>query len=390
MVTKTDEITTGRMVLPPGPLAWEPPAPPRRQRWAWVAAPVLLLVVAVAASALITIPYYALSPGSARPVGDLITVPADQRHVPRGQVLLTTVSLRKVTILEALQGVLDPDIAVYEQEAILGDSSRDEYRQQNVQLMEDSKQVAAVVAMRRLGYTVTEKGDGAIIADVGSGSPVAGRLAVGETVVGVEGRPTPLKELLVEEIRARRPGATIGLDVERSAGGTRRTETIRLGRLVNTPQTSECVPIPAEVREADGEACIGVLLQTRNRSFDMPFDVVVESGAIGGPSAGLAFSLGVLDVLRPGELTGGKKVAVTGTIELDGTVGDVGGVNQKTAAALSQGVDVFLVPPGEYAEARRRARGQMTVLRVGTLEEAIAALARVGGETAALGPRPGA
>ena len=388
MVTKTDEITTGRIVLPPGPLAWEPPGPARRQRWAWLVAPVVVVLVATGVAALIEVPYYSLAPGSARPVGDLIAVPPDQRHPPRGQVLLTTVSLKKVRALEAFQGWIDSDIDVLHEEVILGRASREEYRQQNVQLMEDSKQDAAVVALRRLGYSIPEKGDGAIIAEIVPGSPVDGRVTVGETVVGADGTPSPLKEKLIELIRRHRPGETVKLEIERGVGAPRRAEEVRLGRLVTTEDSSQCVPVPAEVAAAEGEPCIGVLLQTRNRSFDLPFEVAVESGSIGGPSAGLAFSLGVLDVLRPGELTGAMKVAVTGTIQLDGTVGAVGGVTQKTAAAIADGADVFLVPPAEFALARKRAGRSLKVIQVATLEEAITALGALGGDVAALGAPP--
>jgi PDZ domain-containing protein len=131
-----------------------------------------------------------------------------------------------------------------------------------------------------------------------------------------------------------------------------------------------------------------VHLQTKQLRFDFPFTVNVDSAGIGGPSAGLAFTLGILDALRPGELTGGHRVAVTGTISLDGTVGPVGGVVQKTAAVRAAGIGLFLVPPQEYDMARAHAGSKLKVVRVSTLEDALRALGQQGGDLSALGPTP--
>jgi len=133
-----------------------------------------------------------------------------------------------------------------------------------------------------------------------------------------------------------------------------------------------------------GRGYLGVLLSTKDLSFDFPFDVELRSEQIGGPSAGLAFTLEVLDVLTPGELTGGKKVAATGTIELDGSVGEVGGVAQKTIAVRNAGASLFLVPRAEYAEAKRFAGKKLDVQVVDTLQDALRVLSTVGGNGLAL------
>jgi PDZ domain-containing protein len=98
-----------------------------------------------------------------------------------------------------------------------------------------------------------------------------------------------------------------------------------------------------------------------------------------GPSAGLAFTLTLIDELSPGNLTGGKDVAVTGTMDLDGHVGEVGGVPQKTATAINAGAKLFLVPTGEVKEARRRAGSALTVVGVHTIDDALRALREHGG-----------
>lgn len=358
--------TTESMVVR-GPLAWEPlPSPPPRRFLRW-ALPALGLLVALLAAVTFTLPYYAIAPGSARQVNDLIAVPKDRAFPPKGRVFLATVSLSRVTPVEALQGWLDADTDVVPEERILGPVRRTKFNQLNLQAMDDSKQTAAVVALRRLGFAVAEEGKGALVEAVEKGSPAASSLSQGEVITAVEGRPTLLAEQALDLIRSKAPGATVRLEV-RGTTGAERVEEIVLG-----------------TRPGTKAGFLGVVLRTKERRFDYPFKVTIDSGAIGGPSAGLAFTLGVLDTLTSGELTGGRKVAVTGTIEIDGTVGDVGGVAQKTAAVRAAGADYFLVPPKEFRDAKAHAGPRLKVVKVATLEEALDALGRMGGDLSALG-----
>ena len=132
----------------------------------------------------------------------------------------------------------------------------------------------------------------------------------------------------------------------------------------------------------------GVLAAARLGATAPGADVPVDGQGFGGPSAGLAFTLELIDSLTPGELTGGRKVAVTGTIDQNGTVGPVGGVAQKTAAVKSAGAKYFLVPPDEYETAKQHAGRNLQVIKVATLEEALDVLGSLGGDVAALGPPP--
>ena len=131
---------------------------------------------------------------------------------------------------------------------------------------------------------------------------------------------------------------------------------------------------------------IGVSTFTRDLTFDFPVDVSIDSGRVGGPSAGLAFTLGILDALTPESVTGGARVATTGTMELNGTVGPVGGVHQKVVAASREGVDLMMVPSAEIDEARRYA-GDLRIEPVDDLDGALAVLASLGGGDAVL-PAP--
>jgi PDZ domain-containing protein len=156
-------------------------------------------------------------------------------------------------------------------------------------------------------------------------------------------------------MKGKRPGQQISIGYIRD--GHRHTATIRLGR------------------DQQGHGIIGIFL---GPPVKFPVDVKIDTSDIGGPSAGLAMTLSVLDELTPGNLTGGKLVAVTGEIGFDGKVGEVGGVGQKAVAARHRGATLFLVPMAEVAEARTRA-GSMPVVGVRTLDDALRALRRAGG-----------
>lgn len=343
--------------VPPAP----PPLHPLVMRFWWVL-PILLAVVTLGVVLNTDLPYYAIAPGDAREVDELIDVAQDRLHPASGEVYLATVSLQQVKPLGAIRGWLDGEIDVVPEERILGTTPPDEYRDENRRLMEDSQQTAIIVALRQLGYDVPEQGKGALVVEVAEGSPAAGRLDVGDTITAVDGVPTMLVQEAVDRIRAHQPGETARLQIVDPEGVTR-VEEVRLA-------------------DREGRAFLGVLMRTKDRDFRLPFEVKIDAGAIGGPSAGLAFTLGLIDQLSPGELTGGKKVAVTGTIDMDGEVGDVGGVAQKTAAVRSEGAQYFLVPPGEYKTARAHAGKRLEVIRVATLDDAIAALGRIGGDIA--------
>lgn len=359
-----------------------PPSPPRRPRWlrvlGWSALTFLVILVAsVVAASTFTVPYYAIEPGSARPVNDLLNVPADKLHPPGGKVLLVTVGVQHLTALGYIQAKLSPDDEVLSAKDYLGDQTDKQVNQQARQEMVDSQMFAAVAAFRRLGNDVTEQGEGATLQQVDPNTPAAGHLHVGDLITVANGKPVKTAQDLRSTIQALKPGDLLNVTVtgpERSA--TPRTETIKLGA---RPE-----PDRANV------AFLGVVFVTHNQKFDTPFPVRIDTGSIGGPSAGLAFTLGLIDDLSPGELTGGKKIAATGTIDPTGIVGPIGGAAQKTVAVLRQHADVFLVPAdrSDYCPALAKAKGKMKVIPVRNLEDAVNALRSLGGDTSVLPPSP--
>ncbi|MDQ1444159.1 MAG: Lon-like protease [Acidimicrobiaceae bacterium] len=350
-----------------GPLAWDEPEPQPSRRWLAAVIAATLAVGLLVASVTVQLPYYALAPGSAKQVNDLINADSPI-YTPKGRVLMATVSLRRAQPIDVIEGWFDDDIEIVKEEQIVGRTPPKQYHQLNLQAMDESKRTAIVVALRKLGHDVPAHGQGSLITNVipGRGFPAEGHLQQGDVITEVDGQPVQFVEDAVRLLHQHKPGDAVRLQVTGVDGASRIEQLVM-------------------ARNDDGTAVLGIELQTFKLDYDVPFKVDIDSADIGGPSAGLAFTLGVLDELTPGELTGGKVVAATGTIGIDGAVGDVGGVPQKTAAVIDAGAKVFLVPPGEYEQARKRAGKRLQVIKVATLDEALAVLGRLGGNASALG-----
>jgi PDZ domain-containing protein len=362
----------------------EPDGPPvRRARWPWVvvAIPVLLGLVSLIA-AVIELPYYAISPGSARPTQPTVLVSGTRTYETNDDILFTTVSLSRDRIngWEWLQAELDDTIDLVDAEVVDGGHTAEENQQINQALMDDSQDVAIVVALEHLGYDVID-GTGATVGDVLPASPAAEELASGDTIVRADGQPVERKEDLVRAIEGHQPGDVVRLTVEPEEGRRERL-SVTLGAFTDS-QEQPCV-LPGEQAEGvfvSEMTCIGVSgLTTRDEERDFPFDVSIDPGQVRGPSAGLAFTLAVLDVLTPGDLTGGQPVAVTGTIDSLGTVGLIGGAQYKAVAARAAGARVFLVPRGEEEIAATKVGDDVRIIPVSTLDEALAALEDLGGD----------
>lgn len=361
-------------MLPPAPVLPEPPAAEGeasgpRSRWRLAVGAAALLVVLVVGSSLLSVPYVALRPGSVRPVSQQIVVEDARSFPPEQSVAFTTVNVGSVSLLEALAGWLDDGVDVLPEERVRGSRSADENRRYNAQLMDTSKLTAIAVAQEHLGEDVRITTSGTIVRQIEGGSPAASVLELDDVIVAVDGQPVDVPDQIGTLLQPGGPGATHTLTVERPAGSTSQ---------IDVEVTT--VALPTE----PNRAVIGIVPEDRIVDFDFPIDVTIDSGDVGGPSAGLAFTLAVIDVLTAGELTGGLRVAVTGTMSLDGTVGPVGGGAQKAVTVRSSDYDVFLVPSSEFDEVQRSVGGDLEVIAVDSLTDALAALASLGGDPAVL------
>jgi PDZ domain-containing protein len=360
------------------------PARPGRLRvsglW-WFSGPVLVVLVSVV-SLVLALPssYYALLPGSATAVEPLVTVtavddePLEIDETTDEGLFFLTVTLRQPSGFETLLRTLDGTAEVVPEQQITGGQSREENRQFNLALMTDSKDRATKVALERAGFEVPVTLTGAVVLDLDPTFPVADAVRPGETIVSLDGAEIASSERLRDVILEREPGEAVELALEAFGEEEPRTVTTRLGSAPEDPSVAR----------------LGVTPGDRPR-FEFPVQVDIDSGPVGGPSAGLAFTLAILDRITPGDLVGDDGVAVTGSIDLDGSVGTVGGVPQKTEAAIRTGAEVFLVPAEELQEGREAARGRIDVRPVSTLDEALAVLEEFGGDgLPEASPLPGA
>jgi PDZ domain-containing protein len=340
----------------------------RRSIWAALIV-VVLLASSVLAAAVVRVPYYSFSPGVLHDASGVIEIEGVPVYPLDGEISFTTVSIRgRLTVLRYLADSLNPDAEVVPERAVLGDRDRDENRQLNFQLMDMSTQTATYVALTRLGYEVGRTGSGAIVVLVEEGEAADGIIDPGDTIVAVNGNPIAVTEDLVEHISDQPPGTRVVLSINPLGTTDVDEREVVLGARDDDPT----------------KGFLGVRPQTRDLQYRFPVDVHFNTGRIGGPSAGLAFTLTLLDLLSEGSLTGGLHVAATGTIDEDGNVGPIGGLEFKSIVARRAGYDVFLVPAATAEEdleaAYRRAGDSLLIIEVDTLEDALDALVELGGD----------
>jgi PDZ domain-containing protein len=252
---------------------------------------------------------------------------------------------------------------------------------QDTQEMVSANDDSALAALAQLHYRVDEQDLGVQVDTVFGGTPAwAAGVKCDDLISAVNGKPVQTAEQLTDFLYRERPGTTVALTDHPASGG--KVKRIKV-RLVSPPAT-------ALAQGFTGHSYMGVVVETRIKPV-LPFPVSVDAAGIGGPSAGLAFTLAILDALSNGKLTGGHRVAATGTIDPDGDVGDVGGVQEKTVAVEKAGAQVFFVPQVEYAVAKSVANSSLKVIPVTTLSQVLHILRqRYGGGLPASSGRGGA
>lgn len=314
----------------------------------------LTLVASVA-----QVPYVAYYPGPTfNTTGEvdgepLITIDGRESFATDGQLDLTTVDVRqRLTLARALRGWLEDEIAVVPRELVFPpDKTVEQVREDNVRSMTASKDSAIVAALQELDIPVETQ---VVVTSVQPDAPAEGELEAGDVLTAVDGTPVDDGEALRELVTDREPGDEVELSYVRDG----------------EPGEAVLTTIAAQ---GDGEPrpIIGVLTEER---ADPPFEIEIALDDVGGPSAGLMFALGIIDKLGPESLTGGEYIAGTGSITPAGDVGAIGGIPQKLVAAKEKGADAFLVPKDNCAEAVASAPEGLTLVRVGTLSDALAGL----------------
>lgn len=302
----------------------------------------------------------ALLPGPTENTLDIVAIDGEETFDSAGQLRLTTVAVdTDLGFLEWVSALFSSVTDTVDRDTLYPPGqSEEDVAEQNELLMESSQLDATLAGLVAAGYDAAELYQGARIVQIADDAAEGvDALAVDDVVVAVDGVQVDNAEDAVDEVATKSPG----------------------DRIVLTLGDGSEVPLIAISHPDDPDrALLGILLQDE---VDLPFEIEIDAGNIGGPSAGLMFALGIVDLLGPDDLTGGKTIAGTGTITVDGEVGPIGGIRQKVVGATSprdedeEPATAFLVPRGNFAEAQTAAVSRDVLLvPVGTIDEAMTAL----------------
>ena len=305
-----------------------PPAPPRRRaRGTWILPTVIILGVA---GFLFRPPIAVLTPGKSFDVtGDvhISGIPVDHVH---GRYLLVSVGVEQPNSYGLLASFFRGRDMVPISELIPRNTSPEKFFAEQKKMFEQSELIAAGAAAKAAGMPVEQSGHGARVIAVVPGAPASQVLASGDVIVAIDGNPVSVNEDVASAIRSRPTGTTFTFTIERN------------GRTIN-------VNVRSKSGLVEQGAAIGILTETRDLSMRLPFKVTFRSRDIGGTSAGLAYTLAIYDLIKHGDLARGRSIAATGTIDVDGGVGPIGGVREKAEAAREAGAQLFLVPSEELS-----------------------------------------
>ncbi|GIH91353.1 PDZ domain-containing protein [Planobispora siamensis] len=319
---------------------------------------------------LVPVPYVVLSPGpTENTIGQVkgkpvISITGRETYPTEGEISLVTVAYQggpgsRIDLFTALRGWLDPTIAVVPEETIFPPATTaEQVEEQNTQEMTNSQDDATAAALTELKIPFTSI---ITVAGTEKGLPAHGKFTQGDEIVSVDGVPGKDRETVSAAVRKHKVGEQVTFVVKR--GGKEMTVT---------------VPTAAA---GDGTPIVGINMGI---TYRFPFSVNINVGDVGGPSAGMMFSLGIMDKLTPGAMTGGKSVAGTGTITPDGRVGPIGGIQQKMVGARESGATFFLTPAQNCAEALGAVPDGLRLIKVETLHGAVQAMdaVRTGSEAA--------
>jgi PDZ domain-containing protein len=313
-----------------------------------------LLVVALALLVFLPSNTYIFLPDRAHPVASIVHVQGERAVANGGGIYFVDIFVRKATWLERLwPGIHEGAELVPASELIPKGTSEKQRQRFDARAMTRSQEIAAAVAERAAGLHVLARPTGVLVDEVAGDAPAAGKLLPTDVIVSADGRQVRTPSMLRRVVGALRPGAVVHLVVRR--GDTEKRVAVRT------------------IGGTGGRTLIGIVVDEA-ATVKLPRNVTINSGSVGGPSAGLAFALEILEQLGR-DVDHGRRIAVTGALELDGTVAPIGGVRQKTIGVRKSGIHVFVVPAGENAsEARRYAHG-VRILPVRNFQQALHALA---------------
>jgi Lon-like protease len=324
------------------------------RRLAYVLAGLAVVVVTALVLTMVPSDHYIVLPDKARPTDPLVRIPGEESQ-DEEDIYMVDVRIGRANLLERLFPGIQEGADLLPERAVNPEGVSDRQRRQSsLNDMSRSQLIAITVALRELGREVAVTESGAEVVLVQPDSPADGVLEVGDVIVEAEGQEVDSIQDLQRALADVEPGQEVELTVQRGDERVRVTSGTRAA-----PDDPDRAVMGVQVQDA--------------LDFEFPVDIEIDAGAIGGPSAGLAFALDIVDELGE-DIDRGRKVVATGELTLDGEVLPIGGVKQKAIGARDAGADIFLVPDANFEDARN-AVDDLEIIPVSSFDEALSVLA---------------
>ncbi|MEU5683999.1 YlbL family protein [Streptomyces venezuelae] len=355
------------------------------RRTATMLASTLMLIALLCAGVLIKVPYSEMSPGpTVNTLGDhdgepVLQISGRKTYPTTGHLNMTTVRVTSadynMNLAEAVYGWLAHDNIVVPHDTLYPNGKTEQQSsQENAEEFSESQESAKVAALRQLKIPVKSQ---VIVSTVFKGDPAEGKLHAGDVIKKVDGKPVKEMTDVAKLVTEHKPGEPVTFTVVpvKAAAAAEKAG--------KEPTQTDEIKIKTKAAEGDPDrAVVGIKAGT---DHTYPFTIDIKLADVGGPSAGLMFALGIVDKLTPDDLTGGNFVAGTGTIEVNGKVGPIGGIEMKTVGARQKGAEYFLTPKGNCAAAASDVPDGLTLVKVDTIADAVKSLEKIRkGDTADL------
>ncbi|MER5446078.1 PDZ domain-containing protein [Streptomyces sp. NPDC002764] len=356
------------------------------RRTATMLASTLMLIALLCAGVFIPVPYSEMSPGpTVNTLGNhdgepVLQISGRRTYATSGNLNMTTVRVTsadyRMNLVEAVYGWLAHDNKVVPHDTLYPDGKTEEQStQENAEEFSQSQESAKVAALKQLGIPVTSW---VIVSTVVKDSPAEGKLHAGDVIKAVDDTAVKEPADVAKLVTKHKPGQKVVFTIVPAK------EQAAAEKAHKTATKTEKITITTATSDDSGakRAIVGISAGT---DHTFPFTIDIKLADVGGPSAGLMFSLGIYDKLTPGSLTGGKFVAGTGTIDDNGKVGPIGGIEMKTVGARDKGAQYFLTPAENCSAAAKDTPGGLRLVKVDTIKDALSALKDIrSGDTADL------
>ncbi|MEW2707186.1 PDZ domain-containing protein [Streptomyces koyangensis] len=340
----------------------------------------LLLIALLCAGVLIKVPYAEMTPGpTVNTLGEhdgepVLNIKGHKTYPTDGHLNMTTVRVTspdyRMNLFQAVAGWIAHDNVVVPHETLYPDGKTEEQStQENAEEFSQSQESAKVAALRELDIPVSTR---VVVATVVKGNPAEGKLHAGDVIKSVDGSPVRKPGDVAELVTKHQPGEPVVFTIVPAA------DAAAAEKAGEEPSGTERVTVTtAPAGKSGGEAKRAIVGIQAGTDHTFPFTVDIKLADVGGPSAGLMFALGIVDKLSPDDLTGGKFIAGTGTIDEDGAVGPIGGISMKTVGARAKGAQYFLTPADNCATAAKDVPEGLTLVKVDTIDDALDSLKKI-------------